>query len=209
MLSRIRRSKIKKVSKNIERVKAYQIVKGFTRVPVAPDGNCFYTATGFYCGLNAAEMRELVMSYFIFKKAEYSIFFESECDFIKAVKKNSLEHIWNSELCDLAPYATAQILRRSIVIHNYDGDSIGVILSPVENMTALYPPLHLFRSDNHYDILLKNSKKPNKNIHPLPDVSMFYGIIDLTSDSDSDSDSMADMYDSDPEPIDNRCLIKL
>jgi hypothetical protein len=212
MLSRNRRSKIRKVAKNpnMERINAYQLVKGFTRVPVSPDGNCFYTTTGFHCGLNAEEMRELVMSYFVFKKAEYSIFFESERDFMRAVKKNSLDGVWNSELCDIAPHATAQILRRSIIIHNYDGEISKEILIPVENVAPLYPPLHIIRSNNHYEILLNNNKKPNKNIYPLPDVSMFYGIIDLTfeDDSDSDSDSMVDIDDSDPEPIDNNCLIK-
>ena len=74
MLSKIIRRKRPQVAPkpNVERIKAYQLVEGFTRCPVAPDGNCFYTATGFFCGLNALEMRELVMKYFIFKKINYN-----------------------------------------------------------------------------------------------------------------------------------------
>ena len=102
----------------------YQMIEGFTRVPVAPDGNCFYTATGFFCDLNAAEMRRLVISYFIFKKAEYSIFFESEVHFMKAVRANSLPRVWNSEICDIAPHAVAHALCREVIIHNYNGKNI-------------------------------------------------------------------------------------
>jgi hypothetical protein len=184
---------------NVERIKAYQLVEGFTRCPVAPDGNCFYTATGFFCGLNAAEMRQLVMSYFIFKKAEYAIFFESENDLMKAVKVNSNPRVWNSELCDIAPHAAAQALKRDIIIHNYNGDSIDVIRTPVENGHALHPPLHLFRSNDHYEILLDNSIKPNKNIWPLPDVSEFYGVIDLTFSDEEEEAEVEDEPDIEDE----------
>ena len=124
MSSKIIRRKKPVKDENEERIKAYQLVDGFTRCPVAPDGNCFYTATSFFCGLNASEMRELLMKYFVFKKAEYSIFFESERDFIKSVKTNSNPRVWNSELCDIAPHAAAQVLKRNIIIHNYDGSTI-------------------------------------------------------------------------------------
>lgn len=191
---------------NVERIKAYQLVQGYTRCPVAPDGNCFYTATGFFCGLNAIEMRELVMKYFIFKKAEYSIFFESEVDFIKAVKLNSNQRVWNSELCDIAPHATAQILRRDIIIHNYNGRTIDKIHTPVENGDALHPPLHLFRRNSHYEILLDNSKKPNKNICPLPDVSEFYGVIDLTFSDDEEPDIEDVSSDVEEEEV---CIIRI
>lgn len=189
---------------NLERIKAYQLVDGFTRCPVAPDGNCFYTATGFFCGLNAADMRELIMKYFIFKKAEYSIFFESEADFMKAVKTNSCPRVWNSELCDIAPHAAAQALRRDIIIHNYNGGDITEIHTPAEN--KLYPPLHLFRSNDHYEILLDNSKKPNKNIWPLPDVSEFYGVIDLTFSDDEEEEP--DIEDEPSEDTDE-CMIRM
>jgi hypothetical protein len=189
---------------NVERIKAYQMVEGFTRCPVAPDGNCFYTATGFFCGLNAAEMRELVMKYFIFKKAEYSIFFESESDFMKAVKLNSNSRVWNSELCDIAPHAAAQIMRRDIIIHNYDGKVTTEIRTPVESM-PLHLPLHLFRSNDHFEILLDNSKKPNTNICPLPDVTAFNEVIDLTfSDSEDDDEKEPDIE----EKEDDVCMIR-
>ena len=193
---------------NVERIKAYQLVEGYTRCPVAPDGNCFYTATGFFCGLNAIEMRALVMKYFIFKKAEYSIFFESEVDFIKAVKLNSNQRVWNSELCDIAPHATAQILQRDIVIHNYNGKTIEKIHTPVEGgHSATHPPLHLFRSNNHYEILLTNGKKPNKNICPLPDVSEFYGVIDLTFSDDDEEPDIEDEPGSEEE--EDKCIIRI
>jgi hypothetical protein len=193
------------VDKNLERIKAYQKVDGFTRCPVAPDGNCFYTATGFFCGLNAAEMRELVMKYFIFKKAEYSIFFETERDFMAAVKTNSNPRVWNSEICDIAPHAAAQVLRRDVIIHNYDGKNITQIVTPSESV--LYPPLHLFRSNDHYEILLDNSKKPNKNIWPLPDVSEMMDVIDLTF-SDSEEEVEPDIEDE-PEEDPDECMIRL
>jgi hypothetical protein len=189
---------------NLERVKAYQMVEGFTRCPVAPDGNCFYTATGFFCGLKAPEMRELIMKYFIFKKAEYSIFFETERDFMVAVKTNSSPRVWNSELCDIAPHAAAQALRRDVIIHNYDGKNITQIRTPSEN--PLYPPLHLFRSNDHYEILLDNNKKPNKNIWPLPDVSGFMEVIDLTF-SDSEDEVEPEIEDDEPSNDDDECMI--
>ena len=40
----------------------YQMIEGFTRIPVASDGNCFYTAMGFFCELNAAAMRRLIIN---------------------------------------------------------------------------------------------------------------------------------------------------
>lgn len=209
MLSKIIRRKRPQVAPNpnIERVKAYQLVKGFTRCPVATDGNCFYTATGFFCGLNAIEMRELVMKYFIFKKAEYSIFFESEADFMKAVKLNSNLRVWNSELCDIAPHAAAQILQRDIIIHNYNGKTIEEIHLPVEGgHRAAHPSLHLFRSNNHYEILLNNSKKPNKNIYPLPDVSEFYEVIDLIFSDDEDPDIEDEPSDAGEEEV---CIIRI
>ena len=184
MLSKIIRRK-KKQNPNTERITAYQLIKGFTRCPVSQDGDCFYTATSFFCGLNTDEMRQLVMSYFLFKKAEYSILFESQDDLINAIKENNKPGVWNSDLCDIAPYAAAQALKRSITIYNYDDKKITKICIPVDG-DALYPPLHLFRSKNHYEILLDNTKKPNKNIYPLPDVSEFYGVIDLTSVEDAD-----------------------
>lgn len=194
---RVRFSKGNKTgAMNDTKIRAYHIVEGFTRVPVAPDGNCFYTATGFFCGLTAPEMRSLLMKYFLFKKAEYAIFFETEKDFLGAVKENSQPRVWNSELCDIVPHAAAQVLRRDIFIHNSVSGEIILIHTPVEGDAQLYPPLHLFRSNDHYEILLDNSKKPNKNVWPLPDVSEFDGVIDLTfSDSDSEGG-----YTSEEEP---------
>lgn len=193
---------------NLERIKAYQMVDGFTRCPVAPDGNCFYTATGFFCGLNAADMRELIMKYFIFKKAEYSIFFETDRDFMTAVKANSSSRVWNSELCDIAPHAAAQALHRDVIIHNFDGSKITQIITPSEN--TLYPALHLFRSNDHYEILLDNSKTPNKNIWPLPDVSEFFGVIDLTfSDDEEDDEIEPDIEEDEPCEDEEMCMIRL
>ena len=210
MLSKIIRRKRPQVAPNpnVERIKAYQLVEGFTRCPVAPDGNCFYTATGFFCGFNATEMRALVMNYFIFKKAEYSIFFETEADFTKAVKLNSNQRVWNSELCDIAPHATAQILQRDIIIHNYNGKTIEEIHTPVEGAArrVAHPPLHLFRSNNHYEILLNNSKKPNKNICPLPDISEFYRMIDLTFSDDEEPDIEDEPSDVEEEEV---CIIRI
>ena len=211
MLSKIIRRKRPQVAHNpnVERIKAYQLVEGFTRCPVARDGNCFYTATGFFCGLNAVEMRQLVMKYFIFKKAEYSIFFETEADFMKAVKLNSNSRVWNSELCDIAPHVTAQILQRDIIIHNYDGEITNeihiLVETPVRSRGVTYPPLHLFRSNNHYEILLNNSKKPHKNICPLPDISEFYEVIDLTSDNE-EPDIEDEPGDEDEE---EECIIRI
>lgn len=192
--------------KNLERIKVYQKVDGFTRCPVAPDGNCFYTATGFFCGLNAAEMRELIMKYFIFKKAEYSIFFETEREFIAAVKTNSSPRVWNSELCDIAPHAAAQVLRRDVIIHNYDGKNITLIKTPSDN--PVYFALHLFRSNDHYEILLDNTKNPNRNIWPLPDVSEFMDVIDLTL-SDDEEEIEPDIEEEKKEPAEDECMIRI
>lgn len=209
MSSKIIRRKKPQVAKdeNEERIKVYHLVDGFTRFPVAPDGNCFYTATGFFCGLNASEMRELLMKYFVFKKAEYSIFFESEKDFIKSVKTNSNPRVWNSELCDIAPHAAAQVLKRDIIIHNYDGSRITQIHTPFEAGISPLPQIHLFRSNDHYEILLDNNKKPNKNICPLPDVSAFYGVIDLTF-SDSEEEDEPEIIDASDEEDTDECMIR-
>lgn len=209
MSSKIIRKKPKVAkSQGDKHIISYQIVSDFTRCPVAPDGNCFYTATGFFCGLNASEMRDLLMKYFVYKKAEYSIFFESEKDFIKAVKTNSSPRVWNSELCDIAPHAAAQVLKRDIIIHNYDGTSISEIHTPVEFGVAIYPSLHLFRSNDHYEILLDNTKKPNKNICPLPDVSEFIDYVDLTF-SDSEEEDEPDIIEDSSESDNDICMIRL
>ena len=194
---------------DMEKIKKYQLIEGFTRFPVAPDGNCFYTATGFFCGLNAYEMRELVMKYFIHRKAEYSIFFESENDFIKAVRQNSSPRVWNSELCDIAPHAVAQLLKRHIIIHNYIGTEVKEIYTPVENSVTIASPIHLFRSNDHYEILLDNSIMPNKNLYPLPDVSSFIDVIDLTfSDSEDEDEVEPEIIDDDPSAEDDDCMIR-
>lgn len=199
-----KRPQVAKDNMSDEHIKAYQIVDGFTRCPVAADGNCFYTATGFFCGLNAAQMRELIMKYFIFKKSEYSIFFESEKDFMKAVEANYSPRVWNSELCDIAPHAAAQLLKRPIIIHNYNGETITTITTPVE-IPTISPPLHLFRSNDHYEILLDNTKKPNMNLWALPDVSEFSDIINLT---EIFKEGIEDVEDSDPEVVSDKCMIR-
>jgi hypothetical protein len=187
---RVRFTKGTKMAPNPNsKIAPYQCVTGFTRVPVAPDGNCFYTASGFFCGLTAPEMRSLLMKYFLFKKAEYAIFFETEKAFLVAVRENTLPRVWNSDLCDIVPHATAQLLHRDIIIHNSVDNKVVEVNIPFDGMGHRPPPIHLFRRNDHYEILLENSKKPNKNVWPLPDVSEFEEVIDLTfSDSDSDSE---------------------
>jgi hypothetical protein len=59
--------------------------------------------------------------------------------------------------------------------------------------------LHLFRSNDHYEILLDNTKPPNKNIWPLPDISAF-DVIDLTFEEDSEDDEPEVVDDSIEEP---------
>lgn len=148
----------------------YQMIDGFTRIPVAPDGNCFYTAISFFCGLNAVTMRHRILKYLVLKRAEYSIFFESEAAFIKAIKENSVARIWNTDLADILPHAAAQLLQRDIIIHNYDGKSIKQIRVPYSSTEICGSiPIHLFRGNCHYEILLENCVLPNKNIICLPD----------------------------------------
>lgn len=148
----------------------YQMIDGFTRIPVAPDGNCFYTAISFFCGLNAVTMRHRILKYLVLKRAEYSIFFESEAAFIKDIKENSVARIWNTDLADILPHAAAQLLQRDIIIHNYDGKSIKQIRVPYSSTEICGSmPIHLFRGNCHYEILLKNCVLPNKNIICLPD----------------------------------------
>ena len=193
------------VTPNTKRIQAYQVVEGFTRCPVASDGNCFYTATGFFCGVEAAEMRRIVMSYFIYKKAEYSIFFESEADFLEAVKVNRMSRVWNSELCDIASHAMAQILKRDVVIHNYIDGVITEILTPYSACEQeKEDPIYLFRSFSHYEILIPNNKLPNKNICPLPDISAFYESINLTNE---DNEPVCN-FDEDISEDFDKCFIK-
>ena len=151
----------------------YQMIEGFTRIPVASDGNCFYTAMGFFCELNAAAMRHLIIKYFIFKKAEYSIFFESQAAFMKAIQENSGTRIWNTDLGDILPHAAAHLLHREVIVHNYDGKKIKEIRIPVTSC-ILGPTIHLFRSNCHYEILLKNTVAPNKNICAVPDIDLTF-----------------------------------
>ena len=149
------------------------MIEGFTRIPVASDGNCFYTAMGFFCELNAAAMRHLIIKYFIFKKAEYSIFFESQAAFMKAIQENSGMRIWNTDLGDILPHAAAHLLHREVIVHNYDGKKIKEIHIPVTSC-ILGPTIHLFRSNCHYEILLKNTDAPNKNICAVPDIDLTF-----------------------------------
>jgi hypothetical protein len=151
----------------------YQMIDGFTRIPVASDGNCFYTAMGFFCELTAAAMRHLIIKYFIFKKAEYSIFFESQAAFIKAIQENSMPRIWNTDLGDILPHAAAHLLQREVIVHNYDGKKIKEIRIPVTSC-ILGPTIHLFRSNCHYEILLINTIPPNKNICAIPDIDLTF-----------------------------------
>lgn len=187
-------------------IDSYQVVPGFTRVPVAPDGNCFYTATGFFCGANAATMRKITMGYLIHKKAEYSVLFETEAEFMDAVKKNCSSGIWNSDICDIAPHAAAQFLKRDIIIHNYAMGELSEIRTPVESK-AEHPPIHLFRSAHHFEILLKNGTRPNKNIYPLVEVAEFYGLAEETF-AEEEEHEVED--DENPEvEEDEECMINL
>jgi len=187
-------------------VDSYQIVPGFTRVPVAPDGNCFYTATGFFCGANAATMRKIIMGYLIYKKAEYSILFETEAEFMCAVKKNCASGVWNSDICDIAPHAAAQILKRDIIIHNYEGGSLTEIHTPVEG-GAVNQPLHLFRSAHHFEILLKNGTRPNKNVYPLSNVAEFYGLAEETFAEDEEEHEVES--EAEVEVEEDECMIRI
>jgi hypothetical protein len=188
----------------------YQMISGFTRIPVASDGNCFYTATGFFYELNASVMRHLIVKYFMFKKAEYSIFFESEAAFIKAVKENSITRIWNNDLADILPHAAAQLLQRDIIIHNFDSRYIKQIRIPAT--TSTYPPIHLFRSNCHYEILLDNSIPPNKNICALPDVSEILSVSKEEKEEEEEEEEEeedGDVEDSGYENDDEECMIRL
>ncbi len=171
----------RKMKKSVSATAAYQIVPGFTRCPVNPDGNCFYTSTGFFCNLNANEMRANLMNYIGSNKAFYSIFFETEKEFMACVRANRRPGVWNSDICDIAPQAAAQMLKRTIIIHNYSADeTFNLITFAVENPCG--NDIHLFRKSHHYEILLDNTQYPNKNIIP------FKEDIVCVSDSDSDSD---------------------
>jgi hypothetical protein len=176
----------------------YQMIDGFTRIPVASDGNCFYTAIGFFCGLNAAAMRHRTLKYLVLKRAEYSIFFESEAAFMKAIKENSMARIWNTDLADILPHAAAQLLQRDIIIHNYDGKSIKQIRVPYNSIDMIGSmPIHLFRSNYHYEILLENGVLPNKNIICLPDdVSDMSLVV-------ADEDEMKEEHEDQHEDEDN------
>lgn len=189
-------------------IDCYQLVPGFTRVPVAPDGNCFYTATGFFCGANAATMRKITMGYLIHKKAEYSILFETEAEFMGAVKKNCSSGVWNSDICDIAPHAAAQFLKRDIIIHNWAGGSLTVIHTPAESGAA-HPPIHLFRSAHHFEILLKNGTRPNKNIYPLADVAEFYGLAEETFTEEEEEHEVEDEEPEEEPEEEDKCLIDL
>lgn len=165
---------------------AYQIVPGYTRCPVNPDGNCFYTTIGFFSGINATTIRKKIMDYMTENKAFYSVFFETEREFLSCIRANRRSGVWNSDICDIVPQAAAQMLKRSIIVHNYAADNtFNLIEFQVDNPTANV--IHVFRKSHHYEILLDNTLLPNKNIIPItdntPDPS--------SSDSDSDSDSIS------------------
>ncbi len=189
-------------------IDSYQVVPGFTRVPVAPDGNCFYTATGFFCGANAVTMRKIVMGYLIHKKAEYSILFETEAEFMAAVKKNCATGVWNSDICDIAPHAAAQFLKRDIIIHNYEGGSLTEIHTPVEGGAA-HQPLHLFRSAHHFEILLKNGTRPNKNVCPLSDVAEFYNLAEETFAEEEEPEVESESESESENDEDEVCMIRM
>ena len=96
-------------------------------------------------------------------------------------------------------------MKRDIIIHNYDGSTITQIHTPFESGVSIHPPIHLFRSNDHYEILLDNSKKPNKNICPLPDVSAIYGVVDLTF---SDSEEEDEPEIASEEEDSDECMIR-
>lgn len=204
-----------KMKKSVSATTAYQIVPGFTRCPVNPDGNCFYTSSGFFCDLNALEMRKHVMNYMMENKAFYSVFFDGEKQFMDCIKANRRPGVWNSDICDIAPQAASQMLKRTIIIHNYASDgSFTIITFMVDNPTG--PEIHLFRKSHHYEILLQNTVLPNKNIIPFEDNIICISDSDPEPNSDSDSESDNSMSGfsecssttTDNDNEDDKCLIK-
>jgi hypothetical protein len=188
---------VRKMKKSVSATAAYQIVPGFTRCPVNPDGNCFYTSTGFFCNLNAKEMRTSLMNYITSNKAFYSVFFETEKEFMGCVRANRRPGVWNSDICDIAPQAAAQMLKRNIIIHNYSADgTFNLITFAVENPGG--NDIHLFRKSHHYEILLDNTEYPNKNIIPFKEDIVCVSDSDSNCDpcSDSDSDSVISVIQS-------------
>lgn len=192
----------RKMKKSVSATAAYQIVPEFTRCPVNPDGNCFYTSSGFFCGLNAFEMRKKVMNYMMENKAFYSVFFDGEKEFLSCVKANRRSGVWNSDICDIAPQAAAQMLNRSIIVHNYSpNDSFTIISFTVDNPTG--PDIHLFRKSHHYEILLNNTMLPNKNIIPFEDNIVYISESDSDPENDSDSESEISVMSSDESSSNN------
>jgi hypothetical protein len=184
---------------------AYQIVPGYTRCPVIPDGNCFYTTMGFFSELDADSMRKKIMDYMTENKAFYSVYFESEKDFLSRVKANRRPGVWNSDICDIVPQAASQMLKRTIIVHNYtDNRTFNLITFEHENPTG--NAIHVFRKSDHYEILLDNTQLPNKNIIPFTDD------ICSSSGSVSSASSVSSLGECESESVsstdEDPCLIK-
>jgi hypothetical protein len=126
------------------------------RVAMVPDGNCFYRAisTAFYKDVQAHKtLRAKVMDYMLETETMYSALFESPKRFRAVLAANKRLGVWNSDLADMVPFATANLLKIRLDVFSVLED--GEIAHYIFNDGCEGPTIRLLHEENHYDVLLR------------------------------------------------------
>jgi hypothetical protein len=127
------------------------------RVPMVPDGNCFYRAVAAAVHGSPKthkDLRSRLMDHMLEMEATYSPFFESQARFRRVLAANKRLGVWNSDLADIVPCAVANLLGVVLEVYSVTDDDSVVRYSFNEEQTG-GQKIRLLHEHNHYDLLLK------------------------------------------------------
>jgi hypothetical protein len=145
----------------MEFLKSYIAEHGFDEQKITGDGNCFYRAlAAALIGDDEQHMsiRGAIMDYMAAHVGDYGMYFEDPKTYKRCVAANRKSGVWNTEICDLVPSATAAALTIKLVIHSFD-------LSKRVVVVEAYGPedgaqIDLMLLCGHYSLLTPSASGP-------------------------------------------------
>lgn len=126
------------------------------RVPMVPDGNCFYRAVSaavYGSPKTHKDLRSRLMNHMLEMEETYSTFFESPKRFRGVLAANKRLGVWNSDLADLVPSAVANML--GVVLEVYSVTDDEDVVRYTFNDDQGGQKIQLLHENNHYDLLLR------------------------------------------------------
>ena len=133
---------------------AFMAANSFEEQKIEGDGNCFYRSIAAAIlgdDDQHAEIRKVAMDYLSAKIDEYSIYFESKNKFKRSVAANRRSGVWNTEICDLVPGATAEALKIKLTVHSW---TCGKVVSETYAPEGAGCELNLLLVCGHYSLLV-------------------------------------------------------